>query len=57
MILDMDSIQFESRREISNIINALGELLTWENRDKHDENMIDDMRTLRNYLEIMEMNW
>lgn len=57
MILDMDTIQFESRSEVSNIFNALEEFLVWRSRSDYSENMVDDVRMLKNKLEIMEMNW
>ena len=50
MIMDMDTIQFESRREIEAIMKVLDEWLDMHPNDKTVEE-------LYNKLDVMHMNW
>lgn len=50
MILDMDTIQFESRAEIGTIIKALEE---WQESHKAD----DTVQELIDKLDVMSMSW
>lgn len=50
MILDMDTIQFESRAEIGTIIKALEE---WQESHKAD----DTVQELIDKLDAMSMSW
>lgn len=51
------SIHFESRREVTSIVNALDEFLIWGDKEDFNEDEIDDIRNLKNMLGIMEANW
>lgn len=53
MQLDMDCIQFESRREIEDIIIALDTYLKEHKRT----NSVDTVKKLANLLNVMHMNW
>lgn len=50
---DMDCIQFESRREIEEVILALEE---WQKSHKSD-NKTDTVKRLSELLEVMHMEW
>ena len=50
MVLDMDTIQFESRREIEAVMEALDKWLESHPNDKTVED-------LYNKLDVMHMNW
>ena len=50
---NMDTIQFESRKEIGDIIKALEE---WQENHKRDSKN-DTVKELINKLDIMGMNW
>lgn len=53
MKLDMDTIQFESRREIEVVSKALAE---WHEKNKIKENH-EMVERLIDLLEVMHMNW
>ena len=50
---DMDTIQFESRREIEDIIYAL-DIFLEEHIDHHSAK---EVKRLRDNLDVMEMEW
>lgn len=52
MVLNMDSIQFESKVEIGEIIKALEE---WQ--DRHGKDLDSTVQEMINKLDIMSMNW
>lgn len=55
MKLNMDSIQFESKREIANIIYALEEYL--KDHKRKDAKLKEDTQRLIDLLDGMYMNW
>lgn len=54
MKLDMDTIQFESRWEIDDIICALQE---WQKSHSTKDEKINTVNELTRKLEVMYMNW
>lgn len=51
MILDMSTIEFESRNEIQEVLNVLE---TWKNTQKKPSKTIDE---LIDKLEVMYLSW
>lgn len=54
MKLEMDTIQFESRVEIGEIIQALEE---WQDEHKDDDRKADTVKKLIDKLDVMSMCW
>lgn len=50
-----DTVQFESRREVENIMIALGEYIKRHKKD--DDTTLRDVQTLFDNLDAIHMNW
>lgn len=55
MTLNLDSIQFESKREITDIAYALDEFL--KNHKHKDAKLKEDVQRFIDLLDAMYMNW
>lgn len=53
MKLNMDTIQFESRLEINDIIKALDQYI----KEHKGEECIETVKELADKLDVMDMNW
>lgn len=54
---NMDKIQIESRREIENIMIALGQWQRDHAKDKDNDSVKECVKELYNHLDVMHMSW
>lgn len=52
-----DKIQIESRREIENVMIALGQWQQDHAKDKDNDSVKECVKELYNHLDVMHMSW